>query len=68
MRVETLDVEQTLERLASTYVPRNRPWTDKEARLVLEYYRRVPLRDLCAALGRSQYAIRCKAQALGMAR
>lgn len=43
-----------------------RPWTSDDRRYLAEHAGRVPLRDLCAALGRSEWSVRHAAARLGL--
>jgi hypothetical protein len=64
---EAIEIPE-LERLAQTYEPQSRFWTEREIAILKKYYSRVHLNDLKKHLpGRSSHAIQHKACELEVA-
>jgi len=59
-RIMTIDTD-ALDKLAESYVPRNKPWTDDEVAVLKKYYGRVPIDELAKAMGRSKTSLQTKA-------
>jgi hypothetical protein len=65
-KAQVKEIEINLDDLASSYVPRNRPWSSAEIETVRKYRGKVRDADLAAHLGRSLNSLRLKAQNLGV--
>ena len=62
-RIMTIDTV-ALDKLAESYVPRSKPWTDDEVAVLKKYYGRVPIDKLAETLGRSMMSAQRKASML----
>jgi hypothetical protein len=65
-KAQVKEIEINLDDLASSYVPRNRPWSSAEIETVRKYRGKVRDADLAEKLGRSLASLRLKAQNLGV--